>query len=217
MTHLTTTSYVILGALTSRDWSAYELAEQVGKGLSDLWSGEVRQRYEAPKRLAELGLVTARTEPGDTKRPRTVYAITDAGREALTEWLATPPRPLAIQFEGMVRLLVADQGSIEDLRQNLQAVAEQAHESRTRYAMYAGFLLATGGTFPEKVHTMALANRFMVLHFTTIVEWATWALAEVESWDDTALPPEAYAERTAAILQMALEFAPPPVPPAPPA
>lgn len=210
MAQLTTTSYVILGALTSRDWSAYELAEQVGRGLSDLWSGEVRQRYEAPKRLVSLGLVTARTEAGEGKRARTVYSITDAGREVLAAWLAEPPRPLTIQFEGMVRVLVADQGSIEDLRTTIEAIATDAREGRARYAVYAQYLLATGGTFPEKVHTMALANRFMITHLTAIAEWAAWALEQISTWTDTSSPVHTHAAQTRAILEGALAFAPPP-------
>lgn len=212
MAKLTTTSYVILGALTSRDWSAYELAEQVGRGLSDLWSGEVRQRYEAPKRLVELGLATARSETIGPERARTVYSITDAGRAALGDWLAEPPRPLAIQFEGMVRVLVADQGTVADLRQNLEAIGAHAHEARARYAAYAGYLLATGGTFPEKVHTMTLANRFMIAHLTTIVDWSEWARAEVATWSDTKAGAPDQVERTREILESALAFAPAPPP-----
>jgi hypothetical protein len=32
-----TTSYLILGMLASRDWSAYEIVEQIGKGVAEIW------------------------------------------------------------------------------------------------------------------------------------------------------------------------------------
>ena len=41
---------------------------------------------------------------------------------------------------------------------------------------------------PERLHLMALANRFMIEHFCNIFEWATWALEEIGHWDDTVSP-----------------------------
>src|SRR4051812_17181918 len=83
---LTTAAYITLGLLTSRDWSAYQLAEQVGRGVDQLWPRADRQRYITPKILLEQGLVTSWSEPSG-KRTRTMYSITPAGREELTRWL----------------------------------------------------------------------------------------------------------------------------------
>ena len=202
MADLTTNHYVILGMLTSRDWSAYALAEQVGRGLADVWSRADRQRYDAPKRLVEEGLVTATIEPSG-KRTRTVYSITDTGRAALAEWLTHVPRPMSMEFEGLMRVLVADQGTLDDLRQDLTAIAEHARAGLERYAGHAEFILATGGTFPERQHTFALANRFMTGHYTHLIEWATWALTEIETWEDTVVPATTHADRTRAIFEAA--------------
>ena len=54
------------------------------------WAGE-SQYYVEPKRLAKLGYLTARTEPGKT-RQRTVYTLTDKGLEALAAWARTAVR-----------------------------------------------------------------------------------------------------------------------------
>lgn len=201
MARLTTTSYVILSSLTTSERSAYELAEQVGRGLADLWFGETRQRYEAPKRLVELGLITGRTEPGDGSRTRTVYAITDAGREALAAWLAEPPRPLSIRFEGMVRVLAMEQGSIEDLHQNLETIAAQAQEAYDRNAEMAARLFATGGACPQRLHSLALTIRFLSQHFAAILDWTEWALDEIATWDDPVAPGTTHLDRSLAILE----------------
>jgi len=60
------------------------------------WAGE-SQYYTEPKRLAKLGYLSARKEPGKT-RERTVYTLTEAGLEALRGHARTPvhcppPRP----------------------------------------------------------------------------------------------------------------------------
>ena len=53
------------------------------------WAGE-SQYYVEPKRLARLGYLEARKEPGKT-RERTVYTLTDKGLEALRDVGATRP------------------------------------------------------------------------------------------------------------------------------
>lgn len=203
-TRLTTTSHLILAMLAVRDWSAYELAEQAGVGLADLWFGETRQRYEAPKRLVEMGLATARTEPADGSRTRTVYAITDEGRQALKAWLALPPRPLSIRFEGMVQVLMTDQGTLADLRQTLETIAADAQEGLDRYAAMAARLIDNGGLSPQRLHAVALPMRFLTQHFGTILDWTDWALAEIETWDDTVSPGTELKDRSIAIFEEVL-------------
>lgn len=133
---LTPTSYMILGLLTVKDWSAYEIAEQVGRGVAELWPSADRQRYNAPKILLERGLVTASTVTKGTQRSRTVYSITDEGRTALVT--GSPPRPHpALQFEGMIRVIFANQGTIADLRTNLTTMREQATRSRSLFVSHA--------------------------------------------------------------------------------
>jgi DNA-binding PadR family transcriptional regulator len=201
---LTTTSYLILGMLTSRDWSAYEIAAQVGRGLDEVWPRADRQRYNAPKRLLEKGLVTARTE-ATGKRERTVYSITAAGRQALTDWLATESRPPALEFEGMVRVILADQGSIDDLRANLETMRAQAIEKRSIFLLHAETMLSDDrSSFPERRHVLTLGNRFMLDHFTHVAEWADWALEQIESWPDTASPADTHRPQVTAILEESL-------------
>jgi DNA-binding PadR family transcriptional regulator len=186
VTQLTTTSYLILGLLTSRDWSAYELAEQVGKGVTEIWPRASRQLYNAPKQLVEQGFVSAVTEQTG-RRQRTLYSITDSGRAELRRWLSTEARPPSLEFEAMVHVLLADQGSLEDLCKTLERVIEQASQARKLFESHQEFIEATeGGTFPERQHLFVLSSAFMIGHFTHIAEWATWALGEVRTWRDTA-------------------------------
>lgn len=198
---LNTTSFLVLGLLASRDWSAYEIAEQVGRGVAEVWPRADRQRYNAPKRLLERGLVTARTENTGERRRRTVYSITESGRDALTEWLSTQSRPPALEFEGLIRVMFAEQGSIEDLRANLRNLREQASRTQQLFVSHAGRLHAPdGGTFPERLHLMTLANKFMIGHFDNMIEWADWALDETDCWPDTVSPATTHAARSREIL-----------------
>ena len=155
--------------------------------MAELWPSADRGRYAVLNRLAELGYVATRPEPTG-KRARTIYSITPAGREALAAWLGTPPRPPSVEFEGMVRVLLADQGSLDDLRATLQQTRESALANRDMFARYAAYISATGGTFPERRHLFALANTFMIGHYDHILRWTEWAEQQIADWPDTVTP-----------------------------
>jgi PadR family transcriptional regulator AphA len=198
---LNTTSYLILGLLVQRDWSAYEIAAQMDRGLGEVWPLVERQRYNAPKKLVEQGLATLRKESVG-RRSRTIYSITPAGKQALVAWLATESRAPSLAFEGIIRLLLAVEGTIDDLRATLVATRDDAVASRQVFLGYAENLLdPPEPIFPEREHLLALANRFMVGHFTHIIEWSDWALAEVDTWADTTSPATSAHERTMEILR----------------
>ena len=104
------------------------------------WSAPESQYYAEPKRLEAAGYLAASKQPGRTHE-RTHYSLTDAGREALAEWLATPARFPRIQNEPVVRLLGAEYAergvlleSLAALRTELDELDEslkQARETRT--------------------------------------------------------------------------------------
>ena len=93
---LSPTSYALLGLLSLRRWTTYELTQQAQRSLRFLYPRAERHLYAEAKRLAEAGL--ARSESTFTGRRRgTTYAITPAGRKALQEWLRTRPGPPVLE------------------------------------------------------------------------------------------------------------------------
>ncbi len=189
---LTTTSYAVLGLLALRDHTTYELAKQMQRTVGYIWPRAERKLYEEPKRLVAAGYAQAATDLVG-RRQRTTYSITSAGRQALASWLGTEPAPPVLEFEGMLRLLFADQGSIDQLRQSMQAIATQAAARRAHFADMATGILDTGGEYPDRVHVNALGMQFMTAYFDQIAAWANWALEETDGWDDTTTPAQTWA------------------------
>lgn len=187
---LTTTSYVILGHLALRSWSTYELAQQIKRSTNAYWPRAESKIYEEPKKLVAHGLATARREYTG-RRPRTVYVITQDGREALRRWLDTPGQAPLVEFEGLVKVLFAEQGSKQQLLSTISAIREQAQRTRDAQAALAADLAQTGGPFPDRLHVNSLVFKFMWDQTETVLRWATWAEHEVTSWpDDITRPPD---------------------------
>src|SRR5919108_318468 len=99
-------SYEIMGLIGSGGAGPHDLLRMARRGRILDWAGE-SQYYVEPKRLAALGYLEARKEPGRT-RERTVYTLTEKGLDALREWARTPVRFTPFKSEALLRLLIAD-------------------------------------------------------------------------------------------------------------
>lgn len=99
-------SYVVLALVGRRGASAHDIVQMMRRGRA-FWTAAESHYYAEPKRLAELGYLTAETVPGKTTQRR-VYSLTSRGEEALHQWLAQPTGFPRIQNEAVVRLLAAD-------------------------------------------------------------------------------------------------------------
>lgn len=87
--------------------------------------------YVEPKRLARLGYLEARQEPGKT-RPRTVYSLTEEGLEALREYATTPVTFTPLKSEALLRLLIVDLVGEPVTRASLLTLREDIADVRTR-------------------------------------------------------------------------------------
>jgi DNA-binding PadR family transcriptional regulator len=178
---LTTTSYAILGLLRIKPWTTYELAKQVQKGLGWFWPRAERKLYDEPKNLVALGLASA-TEEHTGNRPRTIYAITPAGRKALRSWLGQAPEPPAFEFEGMVKVFFADGGTIDQLRATLVSIEDAARARIAELRSMIDEARTPSYEFTDRWPINALGLRFELDHEAQIAEWAAWAREQVATW-----------------------------------
>ena len=182
-TDLTATSYAILGLLAIRPWSTYELAQQMERTLNNWWPRARSKLYEEPKKLAAHGLARTSKEPVG-QRPRTMYAITPAGRRALRQWLSDPGRGPVLESEQLTKLFFADHGTTRDARSQIDAAREWAATEIVGFADAARPYLTARGPFPQRVATNMIVGRFMIDFYTLVYRWAQWAEAVVDGWPD---------------------------------
>jgi DNA-binding PadR family transcriptional regulator len=200
VSELTTTSYAILSLLGVRSWTTYELAQQMERSVGSMWPRAASVVYEEPKRLVREGLATVSTRRTG-RRPSSVYAITLDGREALARWLSEPGGSPTLEFEGMLKVAFADQGSLEGLRTNLTAIRANVQgelaEVERRRKEYAEW----GGPYPERLPVIALALRFYQEQAEARLRWVEWATAAASKWSGVTpetgahVPLDAFAQK----------------------
>jgi len=130
-------SYEILGLVGREGAGPHDLLRLARSGRMLAWAGE-SQYYTEPKRLAKLGYLSARKEPGKT-RERTVYTLTDKGLDALREYAHTPVSFTPVKSEPLLRLLICDlvgehvtRESIGTLRDDIADIAQRLDDAEVR-------------------------------------------------------------------------------------
>jgi DNA-binding PadR family transcriptional regulator len=125
---LSATGSVILGMLALGKQTGYDIKQFVDKSTRHFWAASYGQIYPELKRLEEQGLIRGRQEPTGG-RSRTVYDLTEAGREALHTWLRSDAEPLyELRDEGMLKLFFSD-ALPESRIDNIRAMRER-HERK---------------------------------------------------------------------------------------
>jgi PadR family transcriptional regulator AphA len=167
-------SYLVLGVVALRGPStSYDLKRFVQLSIGHFWPFPHTQLYAEPPRLAAAGLLDETRE--ETGRRRRHYAITDAGRELLTEWLGQPTTsPMEYRDLGLLKLFFTELGDAEQVR---TLAREQVAAQRRQLAEYEGLLERFAGR-PE------YANRLRPLDLGTRM-----ASAAVEFWEALAEEP----------------------------
>lgn len=170
-TNLREFSCVVLVLIGESGAGAHDLVRMVRQGrmYSDFAES---QWYAEPKRLAKLGLLTAERQPGRT-RERTVYRLTDAGRDALREWMRQPARFTRMQLEPAWRLLATDIVGRRAVLDSLSGLRDEIADLRARLDIG----VAVAESLPHRRTVLRLNHRLARRLVDAHAEW----LDEVEA------------------------------------
>src|SRR6201984_1018204 len=123
-------SYEILSLVGRPGAGAHDLLRMARRGRFLDWAGE-SQYYVEPKRLARLGYLESRKEPGKT-RERTGYTPPEKGPGALREWARTRVGFTPFKSDALLRLLAADLVGEEAVREGFEPLRDDLDEMRAR-------------------------------------------------------------------------------------
>ena len=152
---LTLFSYEILGLVGRGGAGAHDLLRMARRGRMLAWAGE-SQYYVEPKRLAKLGYLEARKEPGKT-RERTVYTLTEKGLDALRAFAQTPVRFTPLKSDLLLRMLIADLVGEAATRKAVAALRDDIADLRDRLDESD----ASAEELPHRRKYLLLANDFL--------------------------------------------------------
>ena len=161
-------SYEILGLVGPNGAGAHDLLRMAQHGRILDWAGE-SQYYVEPKRLAKLGYLAARKEPGKT-RPRTVYTLTDKGLEALSTWARTTVRFTPVKSELLLRLLIADLVGEAVTRESISTIRDDIGDLYVRLAESEAFARTRPSRTKYLLLVFGFLRRLLDLHLEFVDE-----------------------------------------------
>lgn len=108
--------------------SGYDIKSFTDQSTRFFWAASYGQIYPELKQLAERGLVESSEDPSGERR-RTVYAITEAGREALARWITGPEQRYELRDEGLLKVFFASLVGADEVGAALRH--KRAHHQET--------------------------------------------------------------------------------------
>ncbi len=120
-----TIQYAILGLLSWRPSSGYDLKKVFADSAAFYWSGNNNQIYRTLLQLQSEGLVTHETQYQESLPARKIYTITAKGLATLRQWLLTTPGLPEFRSTFLVQLAWADLLNDAELDALLAAYEEE--------------------------------------------------------------------------------------------
>lgn len=117
--------YAILGLLSWRSLSGYDIKKMFSESTAMYWSGNNNQIYRTLVNLHQLELVQQEVLEQDHLPNRKIYSITAQGKKELRDWVISNPETPQLRNSFLIQLAWADQLSDSELTQLLDAYQEE--------------------------------------------------------------------------------------------
>src|SRR4051812_32754130 len=187
-----TTDYAVLGMLTLKPMSGYDIRATVAKSIAYFWTESYGQIYPTLKRLARERLVTRRSEKAGG-RERHVYAITAEGREALAGWIALPAQPRPPRNELLFKLFFARQVSPAEAAAQVERFRAEQENAIARFRGVEQELYQRHANNPDLAYWL-ITLRYGQLEAEALLRWSAEAGEILQELEAAAAPRRARGE-----------------------
>lgn len=135
-------NYAILGILSYKPMSGYDLKKIIQDSAFMHWSGNNNQIYKSLTDLLNKGLVTSTVKHQESSPTKKIYIITSEGLAALKEWVLSPAEPSEIKKPFLIQLAWSKQLSTSELnilldryenQVKMQLLMEQSNKPGTNF------------------------------------------------------------------------------------
>lgn len=178
--------FAILELLRRKPLTGYDIKKRFEKSLAFCWHAEHSQIYPELKKMEQNGLVRSRQEIQTSRPNRRIFEIAEKGVQELEEWLRTPPGPLKVKDELVLRLFAIDTMEPEDAIRVIRE-SKALHQQRLgAYQEIKDRLESQYGHLPDSEYA-SLFGPFLCLEQGVMceqayVDWCDLAEKEYVKW-----------------------------------
>jgi DNA-binding PadR family transcriptional regulator len=180
------TAYVILGMLSiAPKGSGYEIHKAIEDNFGSFWGESYGQIYPSLKRLAAEGLIEVCKPASAPKKRRQEYALTDAGRACLREWLALPFQNDPPRNEFLLKLFFGGEAAPGTALKHVRELQERNRRTLTTLEGIESMAREIQSQNPNKPYWMLTLGLGMALTRAAL-DWGESALAQLASMEAAA-------------------------------
>ena len=118
------TRYAVLGLLSIRPMSGYEIKTFMRQSTDNFWTESDGQLYPALSQLKKEECIAYKTPVASSLRDIKIYRLTKKGKTELKKWMMQEPETQSVRNEFMLKVFfganVAPQTILEHIRSHLQ-------------------------------------------------------------------------------------------------
>jgi DNA-binding PadR family transcriptional regulator len=182
--------YALLGLLTEKPMSGYDLAKTIEGSEDIFWKASTSQIYRELAKLAADNLVEVEIQQQEGRPNKKVYNSTEMGRATFRTWLLESSEANIYRVEFLIRAFFFDRLPAEDAVEIILEWKKQHEEKLTELQDYISGAIDTEGYLrPGKLAIFT----FGAGYYTWVIEWCDRAV-------DLMLHPDKAPEYTKSLI-----------------
>lgn len=171
--------YVLLGLLSHEPMTGYEMKKRLDTSLRFFWGGSFGSIYPTLNQLEQEGKVT-KENASSNGREKISYSITNAGREALKDWLKKPAEKDEIRYETLLKLFFGNETGFEGSGEHIARFEEKCKAELQMLRMFEESLSHYLGEDTHKYYYLTV--QFGIKTYESYVKWCEEAKLLIEGW-----------------------------------
>ncbi len=171
MASISTIESIILGCLTTRPMSGYEIKQLISLSTSLFYNASYGSIYPILRKHEEADLVCVE-ELIENGRFKKIYHLTEKGYSTFLAWLEEPPQPITMKNDMLVRLFFYNNLTCEKQCEIIRMYLDHLRDFRQRLEGIA----AAAYSDPYKEYTLCWGKDFYVF----LIEWYENLLNDLE-------------------------------------
>ena len=172
-------SHSLLGILSLRPMSGYDIRKFVMENLGYFWKESYGQIYPMLKQMARQGLVESRIERANGKPDRQIYSLTATGHTELKKWLTEPATLPSPRNELLLKLFFGERGKTEDMLRHISEFCARHEALLQEYSRVEKWLYHTHPSHPGLPYWLITLD-YGKRNSQMLLEWSEAAQRKLE-------------------------------------
>jgi DNA-binding PadR family transcriptional regulator len=182
----TKSKYAILGMLSVRPMSGYDIKKEIQESISNFWTESYGQIYPVLKSLVAEKLVVKSVQRGAGKPDRHVYSLTERGRKELQAWLAEGATPKVERNELLLKLFFGEEVEVGVNIRHVEQFRELQRELLEKYKWIEKEIKASNPADDPNVPYWLMTVRYGQHVRRALLDWCDETLVKLNKMARTA-------------------------------